>query len=149
MLRYNCLCLFFLTSTVSYADELPSNLYQVILGEPVMSIKSAKKTSMVGMYSIATTKGQLDPPLSRLLVKIDKKTKLIIQILGEAELDKQECKIAASHLMAKYKNSFGINFSIFSHQGDEFNVVEQKNVIFMIGCENKRNTILRVTLARK
>ena len=108
MLRYLPIIVLLFTSDI-HASELPSSLYGIELGKPINQIEHVTKARMKGLYSVKVREGQLVEPLHRLLVKVDKKTNIIVQIIGEAEVSSLLCVNQAKKLKERYEEQYSIS----------------------------------------
>ena len=147
MLKYLVVISLFLSGNYVYAGDLPNFLYQIELNKPIHGIKNSTKTSMKGVYLIKPTKNQLPKPLTRLLVKVDSKTNTAKQIIGEAEFSKNSCATEAKKQKEKYEKEFSLQMEKMMHQDDMFYIANKGKKLFLVGCENKKKTILRVSLS--
>ncbi len=146
---YKCLIVFalFLGENYAQAGDLPNSLYQIELDKPIHEIKNSSKTRMKGLYSIKPNEKQLSEPFTRLLVKVNKKTNTIKQVVGEADISETSCINVAKRLKEKYEKLFLLQFKELKHQGDIFYTTNKDKRFFLVGCENKKKTILRVSLS--
>ncbi len=147
MLKYLVVFSLFLSGNYAYAGDLPNSLYQIELNEPIHEIKNATKTSMKDLYSIKPDEKQLPKPLTRLLVKVNSKTNTTKQIIGEADISKNSCATEAIKQKEKYEKIFSLQMEEMKHQGDMFYIANKGTIFFLVGCENKNKTILRISLS--
>lgn len=147
MLKYLVVLSLFLSSAYVHADDLAGSLYQIELNKPLHEIKNVTKTSMKGLYSIEPSENQLPKPLIRLLVKVNSQTSTVVEIIGEADIAEHACGVEAKKQKEKYEELFSLKMEEMKHQGDLFYFATKADKLFIIGCENKRKTILRVLLS--
>ncbi len=146
---FKCLIVFALLSGgFAQAGDLPSSLYQIELNKKIDDIKGSKKTRMKDLYSINLLDKQLSEPLTRLLVKVNKKTNTIKQIIGEIDISKASCVYEAKKLKEKYEELFSLRFETREHKENiHYTKMKNKRILY-VGCKSgKKKVVLRVSLA--
>jgi len=147
MFKYLIVFLLFLGGNRAQASDLPDSLFQIELDKPIHEVEHSSATRMKGLFSIKPYEEQLSKPFTRLLVKVNRKTNTTEQVVAEADLSETLCINEAKKQKEKYEKLFSLQLEELVHQGDVFYVANRGKRLFLVGCENKKKTILRISLS--
>lgn len=147
MYKYIIFFILFQSTSIVIAGNLPKSLFQVEIGTSIEEIKNTNSTGMHLFYSIKADEKQLIEPLNMLSVRVDKESRRVQAIIGEAIIEDALCASEAQKLKAKYEQLFSLPFETREHKGDIHHSISENTRVFIVGCKNKRKqTILRVVL---
>jgi len=154
MLRTIILASLFISNVV-LGDELPNELFNIQLMSNVSSLDGeiSKGKGIVRIkgisyryYSVDNKHYSTNGKFQSILVQAKEDNGEISSVIGQSKMGKDECLQSIDNYKVIIEKQYSINFP--ERKNSPYYLLTENNKMFMLGCEIKRKSILKLILAK-